>query len=62
MLMSDKQKVQDMKETLVALTDTFEFLKEQDPQELKKIKYKYFKLLMSNYRKVEQEELAVVQV
>jgi len=62
MLMSDKQKVQDMKETLVALTDTFEFLKEQDPQELKKIKYKYFKLLMSNYRKVEQEELAVVLV
>ena len=60
--MSDKQKVQDMKETLVALTDTFEFLKEQEPQELKKIKYKYFKLLMSNYRKVEQEELAVVLV
>ena len=38
MLMSDKQKVQDMKETLVALTDTVEFLKQQDPKDLKKNK------------------------
>jgi len=42
--MSDKQKVQDMKETLVALTDTFEFLKEQDPQELKKNKIQIFQV------------------
>ena len=42
--MSDKQKVQDMKETLVALTDTFEFLKQQDPKDLKKNKIQIFQV------------------
>ena len=42
--MSDKQTVQDLKETLIALTDTFEFLKEQDPKDLKKNKIQIFQV------------------
>ena len=42
--MSDKKTVQDLKETLVALTETFGFLKEQDPKDLKKNKIQIFQV------------------
>ncbi|MDA2947074.1 MAG: hypothetical protein O2850_03070 [Actinomycetota bacterium] len=42
--MSDKKTLQDLKETLVALTETFGFLKEQDPKDLKKNKIQIFQV------------------
>jgi hypothetical protein len=40
----NKKDIKDMVETLTALTDTFEFIKEQDPKELKKNKIQIFQV------------------
>jgi len=40
----NKKDIKDMAETLTALTDTFEFIKEQDPKELKKNKIQIFQV------------------
>jgi hypothetical protein len=44
MLQMNKKDIKDMAETLTALTDTFEFIKEQDPKELKKNKIQIFQV------------------
>jgi|SRR6056300_1436629 len=40
----NRKDIKDMAETLTALTDTFEFIKEQDPKELKKNKIQIFQV------------------
>jgi hypothetical protein len=44
MLQMNKKDIKDMAETLTALTNTFEFIKEQDPKELKKNKIQIFQV------------------
>jgi hypothetical protein len=40
----NRKDIKDLAETLTALTDTFEFIKEQDPKELKKNKIQIFQV------------------
>jgi len=43
--MLSKDEIEQLAETLTALTDTFQFLKEQDPKDLVKNKVMIFELL-----------------